>query len=163
MSIADASALHVIYSHSVGHGTPTKAELYTAFNPFPGTQTIFSTRSRDVHARKRKLIAHTFSLKSVTDFEPIIRKYNRVLLQHWDRICAAAAKGQSGIVGECNWKARDGYAFLDCLVCEFPFDMGCLCIVANCWVGFNFQVFDIIGMSTSYLYCMAPLTNVIYR
>ncbi|KAI0696280.1 cytochrome P450 monooxygenase pc-bph [Cytidiella melzeri] len=126
VSIADASALSVIYGHSVGHGTPTKSEIYSAFNTF-GVDTIVTTRSREVHARKRKLIAHTFSLKSVAQYEPVVRKYNRLLMQHWDRMCAAAVKGQSGIVGECSWQAKDGYAFLDCLV----------------W--FNYQVFDIIG------------------
>ncbi|KAI0086953.1 cytochrome P450 monooxygenase pc-bph [Irpex rosettiformis] len=127
VSIADPSAIATIYGHSFGHGTPNKSSLYTAFNQFPGAESIFSTRSREVHARKRKLIAHTFSLKSVTDFEPVVRKYNKQLMQHWDRMSAAAAKGESGTVGESEWKARDGYAFLDCLL----------------W--FNFQVFDIIG------------------
>lgn len=116
VSIADASALHTIYGH--GNSIPLKSELYDAFKPFNGTETIVTTRSRVAHARKRKLIAHTFSMKSVTDFEPVIRKYNRLLMQHWDRICAAATKGQSGVIGECTWTARDGYAFLDCLLCK---------------------------------------------
>ncbi len=117
MSIADPSALQAIYSRS-GHGSPTKSDLYSAFNNFPGAGTIFTTRSREVHARKRKLLAHTFALKSVPEFEPVVQKYHRILLRHWDRMCAAAVKGEGGVIGECEWKARDDYAFLNCLVCE---------------------------------------------
>ncbi|KAI0337453.1 cytochrome P450 monooxygenase [Trametopsis cervina] len=127
VSIADISALHTIYGHSVGHGTPVKSDLYKAFNPFHEMQTIFTTASREEHARKRKLIANTFSLKSVLDYEPVVRKYNRILMQHWDRMCASAAKGIGGTVGQCSWKVKDGYAFFDCLT----------------W--FHYQVYDIIG------------------
>ena len=118
VSIADPSALALIYGHSLGHGTPTKSDLYTTFDQIPGETSIFSTRSREVHAHKRKLIAHAYSAKSVTEFEPVVRKYNKVLMQQWDRMCAAAAQGQSGIVGECEWQAKDGHAVIDCLVCK---------------------------------------------
>ncbi|KAI0695304.1 cytochrome P450 monooxygenase pc-bph [Cytidiella melzeri] len=127
VSIADASAPLDGYGHGVGQGMPTKSDFYSAFGQFPGIGTISTTRSREVHARKRKLIARTFSLKSVVQFEPVVRKCNCLLMQHWDRMCAAAVKGQSSVVGDRSWRAKDGYAFVDCLA----------------W--FNYQVFDIVS------------------
>lgn len=118
VSISDSTALQAIYAHSSGHGTSLKSAFYGAFVPFNGTQTIFTTRSREEHSRKRKLLAHTFSQRSIAELEPVVRKYNRQLLQHWDQMCADAVKGKSGVIGECSWQARSGYAFLDCLLCE---------------------------------------------
>lgn len=92
-----------------------------ATDPFEDHATIFTTRSREVHSRKRKLIAHTFSQKSVVDFEPVVKKYNRILVRHWDRMCAAATKGESGVVGETVWKAESGVAIMDCLLCKLSY------------------------------------------
>ncbi|PSR72287.1 hypothetical protein PHLCEN_2v11879 [Hermanssonia centrifuga] len=124
VSIAHPSALQTVYGHG---GGALKSDFYSKMVQFRGTLTVFTTRTREDHTRKRKMLAHTLSQKSVLEFEPIILKYQRILVDHWDRMCADAAKGLGGSVGQCNWCARDGRAFFDCLP----------------W--FNYQAFDIIG------------------
>ena len=114
VSVADESALHQIYGHSTGI---LKAELYDAFVSFDRTS-IFTTRSREVHARKRKILAHTFSQKTTLEFEPIVRQYLGGMMKQWDHMCAAAALGKGGVIGEMPWKNQDGRAEFDTLKCE---------------------------------------------
>ena len=88
ISIAHADALQEIY----GQGSRArKSNMYDAFVQIGAVRSVFTTRSRAEHARKRKVMSHTFSLKSVVEFEPIIRQYQQVLVRHWDSICAEGA------------------------------------------------------------------------
>ena len=95
-----------------------KSDLYDAFVQIGTTRSVFTTRDREEHARKRKLMSHTFSLKSVIEFEPIIHQYQRILVRHWDNICGEGAQGQDGSVGTCNWRGYDGRAWFDCFPCR---------------------------------------------
>lgn len=79
---------------------------------------IFSTRSREEHARKRKILAHTFSQKTTLEFEPVVRQYIGDVFKQWDRMCAAAVMGKGGVIGEMPWKDQDGRAEFDTLKCE---------------------------------------------
>ncbi|PSS34120.1 hypothetical protein PHLCEN_2v1830 [Hermanssonia centrifuga] len=124
VSIVHPEALHQIYGHTTG---TTKSDLYSAFTQFGGTPSVFGTRDRTEHARKRKIMAHIFSLKSVVEFEPIIHSYQRVLVQKWDRICEAGVRGNGGVEGSCVWRAGNERAWFDCMR----------------W--FNYLAFDIIG------------------
>lgn len=117
ISIAHPDALQQIYGHTSG---ATKSDLYDAFMQIKGIRSVFTTRDRAEHTRKRKLMSHTFSLKSVVEFEPIIRKYQQVLIRHWDNICAEGAKENDGSVGMCQWLGHDGRAWFDCLPCMYP-------------------------------------------
>jgi benzoate 4-monooxygenase len=84
---------------------------------------LFNTRDRAEHTRKRKLVSHTFSARSVSQFEPYIRANLDTFVARWDAL--AAAQGASAAVArEPN---SDGYAHVDCLK----------------W--FNYLAFDIIG------------------
>lgn len=122
LSIADPDALQVVY----GHGTGTlKSNFYDAFVSIQ--RGLFNTRSRSEHARKRKIVSHIFSQKSVLEFEPHVRLYVKQLIQQWDRLYEAGAKGLSGDDGEGGWKGRNGRVWLDCLP----------------W--YNYLAFDIIG------------------
>ena len=113
LSIADPDALSIIYGH--GNGA-LKSGFYDAFVSIG--RGVFSTRDRLEHSRKRKIISHIFSQKSVTEFEPQIRLYVSMLIEQWDRLFALAAKGLSGTDGEGGWKGKDGRLWLDCLPCK---------------------------------------------
>lgn len=121
VSVADPEALQAIYSHSSG---TIKSNLYAAFDAIPHAHSIFTVRSREEHARKRKILAHTMSPKTLAEFEPAIYRYERMLVRNWDEMCAAAAKGLSGIKGDCSWSAREGRAWFDCMPCK-PGDIFC--------------------------------------
>lgn len=47
---------------------------------------LFNTRDRAEHARKRKIVSHTFSLKSVTEFEQYIHHNLEAFVSQWDRL-----------------------------------------------------------------------------
>ena len=113
VSIADPGALQIVYAH--GNGS-LKSEFYDAFVSLH--RGLFNTRNRADHARKRKIVSHIFSQKSVLEFEPIARLYISQLLKQWDRLCDAAVNGGSGTEG-LGWYGKDGRLWLDCLPCPF--------------------------------------------
>ena len=76
---------------------------------------LFNTRDRAEHTRKRKTVSHTFSAKSVGQFEQYITANLQMLLRQWDRM------------SDTSTKAGMAYADMDCLH----------------W--FNYLAFDIIG------------------
>lgn len=82
------------------------ADFYDAFvSIFRG---LFNTRDRAEHTRKRKIVSHTFSPKSVREFEPYISGTVRTLLNKWDALADRAAKDGSGGV-------MKGYAVMELL------------------------------------------------
>ncbi|KAJ7868673.1 cytochrome P450 monooxygenase [Mycena leptocephala] len=110
VSIADPDAHGIVYAH--GNGAQ-KSSFYDAF--VTNVHGLFSTRDRVQHARKRKIISHIFSQKSVVEFAPHIRLHITVLLEQWDRLYDGAVKGLSGSDGEGGWNGHDGRLWLDCL------------------------------------------------
>lgn len=76
---------------------------------------LFNTRDRAEHTRKRKTVSHTFSAKSIAQFEPYMKYNLEELVKQWGKI--------SDTVTEAGGK----YAEMDCLH----------------W--FNYLAFDIIG------------------
>ncbi|KAJ7598951.1 cytochrome P450 monooxygenase [Mycena floridula] len=122
VSIAEPDALAIIYAH--GNGA-LKSSFYDAFVSIQ--RGLFNTRDRHEHTRKRKIISHIFSQKSVVEFEPQIRLYVEQLISQWSRLFDLAVKGESGSDGEGGWSGHDGRLWLDCLP----------------WA--NYLAFDIIG------------------
>ncbi|KAH9934405.1 cytochrome P450 monooxygenase pc-bph [Fomitopsis serialis] len=80
LSICDPDGIQDVYAH--GNGT-TKSDFYDAFVSI--TRGLFNTRSRADHTRKRKVVAHVFSQKSVLEFEPYTRVHVAALFRQWDR------------------------------------------------------------------------------
>ena len=113
VSVADSVALNSIYGH--GNGA-LKSEFYDAFISIE--RGLFNVRDRSEHTRKRKIIAHIFSQKSVIAFEPKIRMYISQLFQQWDRLYDKAVKGMSGDDGEGGWKGKNRRLYLDVLPCR---------------------------------------------
>jgi len=122
VSIADPDALQIVYAH--GNGS-LKSDFYDAFVSIH--RGLFNTRDRADHARKRKIVSHIFSLKSVLEFEPYIRLHIGELLTQWDKLAEGGKKGLSGKEGESGWFGKDGWVWFDCLP----------------W--YNYLAFDVIG------------------
>lgn len=125
VSIASPDALQTIYAH--GNGA-LKSNFYDAFVSIQ--RGLFNTRDRAEHSRKRKLVSHIFSQKSVLEFEPYIRVYVKELSEQWSRLYELALKGERGDEGEGEgggWYGRDGRLWMDVLP----------------WC--NYLAFDIIG------------------
>ncbi|KAK0492667.1 cytochrome P450 monooxygenase [Armillaria luteobubalina] len=121
ISVARADALSLVYGH--GNGA-LKSSFYDAFVSI--TQDLLSVRDRTSHSRKRKIVSHIFSPKSVLEFEPHTNCYIGQLLGQWDRLYDDALKGMSGNEGK-GWIGHDGQLWLDCLP----------------WM--NYLAFDLIG------------------
>ncbi|KND91557.1 Benzoate 4-monooxygenase [Tolypocladium ophioglossoides CBS 100239] len=96
--------------------TPCRRDFYDAFVSI--RRGIFTTRDRAEHTRKRKLVSHTFSTKSVAQFEPYVRENLRVFVRRLDQLIAASPHRSD---------AGEREARVDCLP----------------W--FNYLAFDIIG------------------
>lgn len=91
----------------------TESEYYDAFVSIQ--RSLFNTRDRQEHTRKRKTVSHTFSAKSIGHFEQYIHGNLELFEKKWNDMCEAQAD------------ARTGYALIDALQ----------------W--FNYLAFDIIG------------------
>ncbi|KAI0824804.1 cytochrome P450 monooxygenase pc-bph [Trametes gibbosa] len=122
LSIAHPDALPYVYGH--GNGT-LKSDFYDAFVSIQ--RGVFNTRSRPEHARKRKIVSHIFSQKSVLEFEPHVRVHLTQLFKQWDMLCDGGVQGISGSEGEGGWRGHKGRVWYDCLP----------------W--YNYLAFDIIG------------------
>ncbi|KAJ4372333.1 hypothetical protein N0V83_004107 [Neocucurbitaria cava] len=79
VSVADADAIPHIYGHGNGF---LKSEYYDAFVSI--RRGLFNTRDRTEHTRKRKTVSHTFSAKSVGQFEQYIHHNLEELQKQWD-------------------------------------------------------------------------------
>ncbi|KAK5091856.1 hypothetical protein LTR70_001167 [Exophiala xenobiotica] len=112
VSIADDSAIQTIYGHGNGF---LKAEYYDAFVSI--RRGLFNVRDRAEHTRKRKIVSHTFSAKSIGQFEQYIHANLELFLEKWTRKSDEAK----------NQPRTGGYASIDALH----------------W--FNYLAFDIIG------------------
>ncbi|KAJ5273687.1 Benzoate 4-monooxygenase [Penicillium angulare] len=110
VSVADDEAITAIYGHGNGF---LKADFYDAFVSI--RRGLFNTRDRIEHTRKRKTVSHTFSAKSIGQFEQYIHHNIETFVNQWTRL----AKLQGN--------PKTGYASLDALN----------------W--FNYLAFDIIG------------------
>lgn len=142
ISIADVSALQTIYGHKAGL---LKSDFYEVFTSFNGRKSIFSTRSREEHTRKRRILSHTFSQRSTLEFEPVVQHHLTSLIKQWDHMCSEAAGGRRGITGDMTWATtHEGHAVFDVLKCERarsqPHDHR-----TQCLKGYNFMIFDVIG------------------
>lgn len=80
---------------------------------------LFNTRDRAEHSRKRKIVSHTFSVKSISQFEPYIHGNLELFVRQWDDLVSRGVPTPA----EKGRKA----AHIDCLK----------------W--FNYLAFDVIG------------------
>lgn len=99
VSVADHEAIPVIYSH----GAWLKSDYYDAFVSI--RRGLFNTRDRAEHTRKRKTVSHTFSAKSISQFEQYMAYNLQELVKQWDRISATAVKAgqQYAEINSLHW------------------------------------------------------------
>lgn len=93
--------------------TKVSSEYYDAFVSIQ--RGLFNTRDRKEHTRKRKTVSHTFSAKSIGQFEQYIHGNLELFEKRWSGIC------------DTQTDLKTGYASIDALH----------------W--FNYLAFDIIG------------------
>ncbi|KAI4120474.1 MAG: hypothetical protein LQ347_007087, partial [Umbilicaria vellea] len=85
VSVADAEAIPIIYGHGNGF---LKSDYYDAFVSIQ--RGLFNTRDRAEHTRKRKTVSHTFSTKSIGQFEQYMHYNLQELVKQWDRLSSTA-------------------------------------------------------------------------
>ena len=125
VSIADPDAIEDIYGHGNGF---LKSYFYDAFVNID--RGIFTTRERAEHTRMRKIVSHTFSAKSVSDFEPYITRAISELMGQLDVLWSTGRAGASTTLNITNdGKGPEGKR-------EIAFDIAP-------WLGF--LAFDIIS------------------
>lgn len=103
-------SIQIVYGHGNGF---LKSEYYDAFVSI--RRGLFNTRDRAEHTRKRKIVSHTFSAKSISAFETYIHHNLEDFVARWDAF------------GDLAKSSPEGYFHLDALN----------------W--FNYLAFDIIG------------------
>ncbi|KAL2022359.1 hypothetical protein VTK56DRAFT_5426 [Thermocarpiscus australiensis] len=97
VSINDDEAIPVIYGHGNGF---LKSSFYDAFVSIQ--RGLFNTRDRAEHSRKRKIVSHTFSVKSIAQFEPYIHSNLELFIRQLDSLIERST-------------SPDGAAYVDCL------------------------------------------------
>ncbi|KAF2717915.1 putative P450 monooxygenase [Polychaeton citri CBS 116435] len=88
VSIADPEAIPIVYGHGTGF---LKSDYYDAFVSIQ--RGLFNTRDRSEHTRKRKTVSHTFSAKSIGQFEQYIHHNLDTLVKQWDGLSKQADAG----------------------------------------------------------------------
>jgi benzoate 4-monooxygenase len=117
VSVADADAIPQIYGHGNGF---LKSEYYDAFVSI--RRGLFNTRDRAEHTRKRKTVSHTFSAKSVGQFEQYIHHNLEELQKQWDSR-AASRKGDWYQMDALNWFNYLAFDVIGDLAFGAPFGM----------------------------------------
>ena len=67
----------------------SSSDFYDAFVSIQ--RGLFNTRDRAEHTRKRKIVSHTFSARSISQFEPYIHENLQTFVQKWDELIANAS------------------------------------------------------------------------
>ncbi|KAF2013100.1 cytochrome P450 [Aaosphaeria arxii CBS 175.79] len=117
VSIADADAIPHIYGHGNGF---LKSEYYDAFVSI--RRGLFNTRDRHEHTRKRKTVSHTFSAKSVGQFEQYMHHNLEELRKQWD-LRAATKNGGFYQMDALNWFNYLAFDVIGDLAFGAPFGM----------------------------------------
>ncbi|KAF2277506.1 cytochrome P450 3A3 [Westerdykella ornata] len=117
VSVADADAIPQIYGHGNGF---LKSDYYDAFVSI--RRGLFNTRDRAEHTRKRKTVSHTFSAKSVGQFEQYMHHNLEELVRQWDTR-TAQAKGDYYDMDALNWFNYLAFDVIGDLAFGAPFGM----------------------------------------
>ena len=102
------------------------SEYYDAFVSIQ--RGLFNTRDRAEHTRKRKTVSHTFSTKSIGQFEQYMTYNLQELVKQWDCLSESAVKsGHEWADMDClhwfNYLAFDIIGDLVCKVYLRPWDL----------------------------------------
>lgn len=117
VSIADPDAIPVIYGHGTGF---LKSEYYDAFVSI--RRGLFNTRDRAEHTRKRKTVSHTFSAKSIGQFEKYMHHNLEMFVSQWDKM-AKQAPSTWARLDALNWFNYLAFDIIGDLAFGAPFGM----------------------------------------
>ena len=95
------------------------SEYYDAFVSIQ--RGLFNTRDRQEHTRKRKTISHTFSTKSVGQFEQYMHHNLELLVTQWDKLSKQA--GGYAKIDSLNWFNYTAFDIIGDLAFGAPFGM----------------------------------------
>lgn len=118
VSVADADAINAIYGHGNGF---LKAEYYDVFVSIQ--RGLFNTRDRAEHTRKRKTISHTFSAKSISQFEEYMNNNLRMFVSQWDRLSKTAPHSGFAKIDSLHWFNYLAFDIIGDLAFGKPFGM----------------------------------------
>lgn len=119
----------------MGHGNGfAKSRFYEIFDW--NSQSIFTTRSRETHARKRKWLSATFSSRSIKNFE----RYMTDALIMYGRQMEALIDGKSA--GRYTYSIDDGVAKQ-----KRPSEGAMDAVVWNAFLAFD-VIGDLVGFSS---------------
>ncbi|CZR54201.1 cytochrome P450 67 [Phialocephala subalpina] len=117
VSVADESAIQEIYGHGNGF---LKSEFYDAFVSIQ--RGLFNTRDRAEHTRKRKTVSHTFSPKSIGQFEVYMHQNLELFVKQWDTM-SNNAHGQFAKLDCLHWFNYLAFDMIGDLAFGQPFGM----------------------------------------
>ncbi|KXT07362.1 hypothetical protein AC578_539 [Pseudocercospora eumusae] len=118
VSVAEPEAIPIIYGHGTGF---LKSEYYDAFVSIQ--RGLFNTRDRAEHTRKRKTVSHTFSAKSVGQFEQYIHHNLELLARRWDEIAKNTGAGKYTRFDALHWFNYVAFDIIGDLAFGAPFGM----------------------------------------
>ncbi|KAF2096938.1 putative P450 monooxygenase [Rhizodiscina lignyota] len=118
ISIADDKAIPIIYGHGNGF---LKSEYYDAFVSI--RRGLFNTRDRAEHTRKRKTVSHTFSAKSIGQFEQYMHANLEQLVTQWDRLSSTAPHNSYAKMDGLHWFNYLAFDIIGDLAFGAPFGM----------------------------------------
>ena len=85
---------------------------------------LFNTRDRAEHTRKRKIVSHTFSAKSVSQFEPYIHGNLELFVKQWDSLIKKTTQADGSIHIDClKWFNYLAFDVIGDLAFGAPFGM----------------------------------------
>ncbi|KAJ5085088.1 Benzoate 4-monooxygenase [Penicillium argentinense] len=120
VSVADDAAINAIYGHGNGF---LKADFYDAFVSI--RRGLFNTRDRAEHTRKRKTVSHTFSAKSIGQFEQYIHGNIEMFVKQWNKMSDLQANPKTGYasIDALNWFNYLAFDIIGDLAFGAPFGM----------------------------------------
>ncbi|KAF2674896.1 putative P450 monooxygenase [Microthyrium microscopicum] len=117
VSIADPEAIQIVYGHGNGF---LKSEYYDAFVSIH--RGLFNTRDRADHARKRRIVSHTFSAKNIGQFEQYMHANLELFFKRWTEM-AETAKGGFAELDALHWLNYLAFDIIGDLAFGAPFGM----------------------------------------
>ncbi|KAF8446892.1 putative cytochrome P450 [Terfezia claveryi] len=96
LSVADAGAWKEIHGHHPREKTFIKGDFYNEDVKNFGLRNIFSTKDAVKHAEMRRMLAHAFSVKALTEQESIIQGYVDLLIKRLGERYAEKDRGPDG-------------------------------------------------------------------
>jgi len=117
VSIADEAAINAVYGHGNGF---LKSDFYDAFVSIQ--RGLFNTRDRAEHTRKRKTVSHTFSTKSIAQFEKYMHQNLYTFVHQWDKL-SDAAEGAYAVIDCLHWFNYLAFDMIGDLAFGAPFGM----------------------------------------